>query len=147
MSMFGGQKTGVSDRDAKRIASAEILQAVRDLHTGMTDVIGQIAGRMTNDVLTVKTELIGTDGYVTESFRVPVGAVKVRNLGAAAADITVHAAGPSDAAPTNGTGVWVIPAGMADLVPIGGNRFTIYGAAGTRVSYQAFAGAARPVAG
>lgn len=144
MSMFGNQ-SAVNKRDVKRIAEAELREAVIEMHQGLTQVIARIAGRMVNDVLAVETVLIpDDDGYVMREFGVPVGAVKAVNLGTD--EITVHAAGPSSSAPTNGTGVAVIPAGSKDVVPIGGHVFTIYGKPGERVTVYVFAGAARPVA-
>lgn len=123
---------------------AELIEAVREMHTGMTAVIGRLAGRMANDVLAVETQPIPAEGYLTREFGVPIGAVKIVNLGAQR--MTVHAAGPGGQAPTNGVGVAVVPAGAHDVIPVAGHQFTIYGTAGDSATFHVFAGAVRPSA-
>lgn len=144
MSLINGS-SGVSKRDEKRIRDAELIEVVRELHHGMTEVIGNLAGRLVNGILAVETQPFPAEGYLTREYGVPVGAVKVVSHDIAET-VTVHAAGPQDFAPTNGTGVAIIPASGSEVVPIGGRAFTVYGTPGKSVTLYVFAGAVRPTA-
>lgn len=65
------------------------------------------------------------------------------SVAAASHGITVSSANPSSA-PTIGVGVYIVPAGQRRVVSIGSTAFTLYGAPGDTVSFQAFTSGAQP---
>jgi hypothetical protein len=123
-------------RAAERILAAELLQEIRRLGVTMTEYSERIAAGVVNHVLEVGTRPIGTDGYHTRAYKVPVGSIEVRNLGQHDMRVVNSAPGPS--APDYGIGVYVVPPGCTVLVNIASHNHTVWGTAGDIYCYQAF---------
>lgn len=130
-------------RRAAELLAAEQLQQLRIMHQSMTDLAAQLQGFLTNGLLAVETfQFDASATPMHRQFKAAIGAVDVRNLGSTA--ITVFEGGPAAGAPVTGRGVWVVPPGVRETIPINGTQFCVYGAAGDRLSYAAYTYEARP---
>ncbi len=123
-------------REAERILAGELLSEFRAWQASATEFVERIAGRVTNHVLAVKTVIINAAGDpVSLNFGAPIGAVRVR---AGAHAVTIVAGPPGSAAPTSGTGVWIVPANAADTVPIAAGEVTLWATAADSIGVQVY---------
>ena len=121
-------------RDAERILAAELLAEFRDFQQNMTQFVERLAGRALNHVLMVRTAQFGANGIIAVSFGAPAGAIVVRASGHTVTVVTGPPVGGSGV-PTLGTGVWPVPAGAVDTIPIGAREITLYGSESDVVSF------------
>lgn len=133
-----------ADKAAERELLHDILREMRADRAQSTDVVTQLMSQLRNGVLETGSILINSDGWAERDFRVSYAAVMLSNPTAAL--VTVTSNPPAGSAPT-GPGSFQIPAGTYATVNLAGNSFTIYGTAGTRVSYQVFTAPQVPSAG
>ncbi len=136
-------------RDAQRLLQTEMLAEWRAFMQSMTRFAERFAGRVVNHVLEVRLSTLPTPtagaAFVKTDWHVAAGSVYVRNLGTHPMTVSPYGPDPSGA-PTSGIGVWVIPAGVAETVPIASRQLTVYGTAGDQVEWAAFTTEAAPVA-
>lgn len=137
----------VPSGETANILFAEMLSALQAQAQTMTDIAARLEGRMTNNVLQVKTLLLGTEGYETFDFGVAAGAVHVSNPGANIVTVDANGPRPGGTAPTTGVGVYRVPAANARTVPVASRVVTIYGTAGDYVSLVVYASVPTPVSG
>jgi hypothetical protein len=111
----------------------DAAQVLLRLDGRVSELADLLNGGSVNKVLFVGTLLIGADGSVTRTFRVPFGSVSVANPNDA--QLTVVNAPEQDPAhpPTSGLGVVIVGAGGDGTWPITGNVLTIYGPANGQV--------------
>lgn len=132
-------------REAERLLAAETLEAARIAAQQSTALSARLQGMLTNDVLGMGTWIFDATGApMPLQFKAAIGALVVRNL-SAANTISVVVGGASASAPTSGRGVWRIPPGIREPVPIGNTEATVYGVAGEAISWAAYTAAVRPV--
>lgn len=139
----------LGQREADRAAITELLDAVRGAAMAMTETAGLLASQIQNSVLEVKTRAFDANGLISRrgQFKVAVGSVTVTNL-SPTHEVTISATDTTtdNAAPTEGVGVYRIPAGQTVTVGLASRTFTLYGTPGEYVSWQAWTAGARPVA-
>lgn len=130
-------------REAERILAAEMLSELRAMRMVMTEQAAKVAGRMVNNTLGVRTATFPPGGSVALNYHVAAGSIRVTNLSATGA-ITVTSAGDLGYVPVEGQGMYVVPAGLRETIPVASRHITLYGTPGERVSYMVFAGATSP---
>jgi hypothetical protein len=136
----------LTPKQAERAFYSELVSQLQQLVQAMTVSMTRVLGRSVNNVLEVATRVFpASDGYLTLAYRAPLGAITVR---AGANPVTVAWGGASSGgtAPSQGAGVWVVPANTRDTIAVTGHAVTLYGTAGQSVSYQAFAAGPAPAA-
>lgn len=114
---------------------AEILEELRYIRAHMTAAAERTGTGVVNHVLEIATKTFPTEGIIALEFGVPIGSIIVNAVGTGT--VTVHAAGPQSAAPTDGIGVYKVEQDTDRRVGIGGRQVTLYGTAGQQVCYQA----------
>lgn len=132
-------------REAQSILFAELLAAWRHDMQTMTDMTARLAGRISNDVLEVRSYVFDADASVERSFHVAAGCVVVDNY--SAHDVIVASGGRNggNVAPPAGLGVTRVKAGTYRPVNLASRVFTIYGTNADEISWQVFtAGGIRP---
>ncbi len=137
----------LSGRQAERAFYTELVSQLNQLVQSFTAQMTRLLGRSVNNVLETATHKFPSagDAVVTLSYRTPIGAVTVR-AGANAVTVAQGGVSSGGTAPTEGKGVWVVPANTRDTVAITGHAVTLYGTAGQSVSYQVFAAGPEPMA-
>jgi hypothetical protein len=136
----------LNPRQAERAFYAELVSQLQQLVQSMTTTMTRVLGRSVNNVIETATKVFPTgDGYLPLSYRTPLGSITVR---AGAHAVTVSAGGPSSTGtvPTQGAGIWVVPANTRDTIALTGHQVTLYGTATESVSYQVFAAGPTPAA-
>lgn len=121
---------------AERILAAELLEEFRHLTRTMTEYSERLATGVVNHVLEVGTRTLPDSGLYTRTFSIAAGSIELRNL--STDDMTTVSSSPGPAAPHDGIGVYVVPAGCSSLVNLASHDLTIWGTAGARFSYQVF---------
>jgi hypothetical protein len=131
----------MSAKDADRLMTAELLDALRSLVESTTALSSRIGRRgATNGVLDVFLDTIGTAGYIQRDYPVTVGSVGVINHHATQ-PVFVQSGLPSNTtAPATGRGLQRIEPGSYLVMPVGDRAYTIWGTSTTLVSVQAFTG-------
>lgn len=125
-------------RAAERILAAEQLEVMRALRLTMTEWAAKLAGNTVNNTLAVQTRTFPAEGILPLTYHVAAGAIRVTNLGVAANLVTVHGAPNQGYAPTEGVGVYVVPGGTRETIPMDSHTITLYGTPGDRVSFMVF---------
>lgn len=117
-----------------------MLEQLREINA--TSTLAQArknAGRSINGVLEVGTYALDSSGLWTRSYGTAIGSVVVSNP--TSHTITVYAGPPtSSAMATNGIGVFVVPAGSVQSIPIDHHAVTLVGTAADVFSVQVWAG-------
>lgn len=132
-------------REAERILAAQQLEQFTILAQQSTKIAAQLQGLLTNDVLGWGTWIFDASASpMPLQFKTAIGALVVRNL-SAANTVSVVSGGQSGAAQMSGRGVWLVPPGVRDVVPITDHQATLYGTAADKLCWQAFAVGALPV--
>lgn len=135
----------LTPRQAERAFYAELVSQLQQMYAAFTQTMTRLVGRSVNNVLEVGTKVIPATGdpVIALSYRVPLGAITVR---AGAHPVTIAWGGVSSTAtvPTQGTGIWIVPANTRDTVALTGHAVTLYATAGDSVSYQVFAAGPTP---
>lgn len=126
-------------RQAERVLAGEMLQELRTLQATMTSFVAKLSGRITNNVLESGTRTFPAAGVITRDWGSVCGAVEVANLGAHTVTVAAGSAN-STTAPTDGPGVFPVPAGAVRLVNVAAREVSFYGTSGEQISIQAFAG-------
>lgn len=133
-------------REQKRVLETQLYEDMRRIAQTTTEWTERLAGQLVNHTLDVRTDIFPAAGYLSYDYAVAAGSVKVRNLGAAGHNVTVVSGGAvGPAVPSNGVGVWVVPSGVTDVVPLAARQLTLFGTTGDFVCLQVFTGAVRPV--
>lgn len=131
----------MSAKDADRLMTAELLDALRSLVESTTALSSRIGRRgATNGVLDVFLDTIPTVGYIQRDYPVTVGSVGVINHHASQPVIVQSGQPNGTTAPATGRGVQRIEPGSYLVMPVGDRAFTIWGTATTILSVQAFTG-------
>lgn len=130
--------------NAERQLAAEQLDTLKYLSQTMTQWAARWSGRVTNSVLEVGTFTIDATGAKTLSWGAACGAIEVRNLGTHTMTVV---SGPATVLPTQGTGMYQIPAGQVETVNVANHTVTVFGTAADSFSYQAYTVGGAPVSG
>jgi hypothetical protein len=109
------------------------LGAVNDRVTALATAIKDL---VIAECLHTATVIIGARGYVEYDYPAGFASVALTNL--SADTITATTATPSDAAPTRGTGVVLVPATRGAVYNLSSHSLTIYGTAGDAVVISVF---------
>lgn len=124
----------MSGKDAERNLTALMLAELREQSALLTEFTARLGSQIVNNVLEVATRTFGDDAYIGMEFAVAAGAIEVSND--SEHDITVSSASPQSSAPTNGIGVYIVPAASRRVVNVASRTITLYGTAADKVSYQ-----------
>jgi hypothetical protein len=121
-------------RNAERNLTALMLAEIREQNALLTEFTARLGSQIVNNVLEVATRTFPNDAYLGMQFSVAAGVIEVSND--SEHDITVSSAAPQSSAPTNGIGVYIVPAGERRVVNVASHNITLYGTAADTVSYQ-----------
>lgn len=122
-------------RNAERNLTALMLAEIREQNALLTEFTARLGSQIVNNVLEVATRTFGDDTYIGMEFGVTAGAIEVQNHDSSNA-VTVSSTSPSSSAPTNGIGVYIVPAGERRTVNVASRTITLYGTKDSKVSYQ-----------
>lgn len=125
-------------REAERLIVAEAIQALRHAAQTMTEFAARLQGQVVNNVLESGTRILDASGTYTTEWQAAGGCVYVRNLGTHPMTVTSRPVEPGGTAPSSGTGIWILPAGAADTVPLASRTMTVYGTTGDQVGVQVY---------
>lgn len=123
----------------------EMLQLAQQQIATSTRLAELYAGGIVNHVLDVWSGTFPSEGWITQSYPVPAGCIRVRNL-SDTNSVTVSSDGPANGTP-GGTGTAIVAPGVADVIPLGSRQFTLYGTADDQVSIQVYSCGPWPVSG
>lgn len=125
------------------VAALEEHMAAARQH--LDQIARQLRARAGPGVLETATITIPASGvYAQDRYRIPYASVAVLNTGAAG--LTVTSSPAQDAAPGGGQGTVKIPAGAFLAINLAGSALSIYGAAGTVVTYSVMTDRIQPSA-
>lgn len=134
-------------REARNLLAAQQLEDWRNLTQEMTAVTSRLQGFLSDQLLRVETVLFASNNSAVEQrgFRAECGAVVVRNLSPANPLIVTIGGSSGSTPPTSGVGVAIVLPTMKETIAVGNTQFTLWGTAGDKCWYQAFARGVLPV--
>jgi len=137
-SMAAALRRGPNSREAQHLLTAELLEEIRRLNETSSEMAARLRSGILNGVLLVELAVFDATGLVERTFNTTAGSAAIVNHGSA--DIIVSSAPAGPAAPGQGKGIQLIPAGAGMTVPVGTRTLTLYGTTGQKVSVQVFTG-------
>jgi hypothetical protein len=118
-------------------ANAEAMGALRQMVTHLGGIFENTKAAPRNDVLAQMTQQIPANGVLHKGWEQLAQAFTISNFGSS--QLTVTTQGIQSQAPSVGSGVAVVPAGVERTVMLRGNAVTIYGTPGALVEFVAYA--------
>lgn len=120
----------------------EQLQELRTLAQTTTELAARLSGQAINNVLEVGTWTFDTSAVKVLSWNAACGAIQIRNLGG---NTIAVVSGTPAVEPAQGTGLYLIPKGVLDIVNVASHTVTVFGTANDTFSYQAFTVGGAPI--